>query len=287
MRKQWVQGLAICVLAASVAGACATTGRTTVDGSPPTGERLTGKFVWHDLLSDDPELAERFYAELLGWQFERTTRLGATYFIARVNGQAVAGLVPVPRREPARPVSQWIAYVSVPSVERAVRQVEARGGTVARGPVSVGGVGRAAIARDFAGAPFGIAAATGGDPPDGGEPVLGTFFWMEYLADDVAVALDFYRNVIGYRPDGSPNADGYHLLASDRARGGLYANPVAETRPVWLPYVRVADPAALAARVSDLGGRVLLAPSNSVRAGSLAIVADPSGAVLALQRLPL
>jgi len=50
----------------------------------------------------------------------------------------------------------------------------------------------------------------------------------------------------------------------------------------WLPYVRVDDAAALAGRVRDLGGEVLLAPSSEIRDGSLAIVADPSGAALAL-----
>jgi hypothetical protein len=38
--------------------------------------------------------------------------------------------------------------------------------------------------------------------------------------------------------------------------------------------------------VPDLGGTVLFAPRPDVRSGSLAIVADPTGAALALQRWP-
>jgi hypothetical protein len=38
--------------------------------------------------------------------------------------------------------------------------------------------------------------------------------------------------------------------------------------------------------VTGLGGRVLLEPSAQHRKGSLAIVADPSGAVVALQKFP-
>jgi predicted enzyme related to lactoylglutathione lyase len=48
----------------------------------------------------------------------------------------------------------------------------------------------------------------------------------------------------------------------------------------------VADPAALAARAASLGGTVLLAPDPDVRKGSLAVVADPSGAIVALQKYP-
>jgi predicted enzyme related to lactoylglutathione lyase len=56
--------------------------------------------------------------------------------------------------------------------------------------------------------------------------------------------------------------------------------------PNWLPYVFVNDPAGLAARVAGLGGRVLLTPSPDLRKGSLAVVADPTGAVVALQKYP-
>jgi uncharacterized protein len=50
--------------------------------------------------------------------------------------------------------------------------------------------------------------------------------------------------------------------------------------------VRVADPSASALRAQRLGGRVLLAPRADVRNGSVALIADPTGAVLALQRWP-
>ena len=287
MNKARARVLVVAVAVALVAGACATMGRTTVDGSAPTTTRLTGKFVWHDLLTDDVELATRFYSELLGWEFERGSRLGRPYYLARLDGAYVGGVVPLKPREPRRRVSQWVGYVSVPSVEQAARKAEAAGGSVARGPLNVGDVGRAALVRDPAGAPFGLATAAAGDPADESDPATGRFFWMEYLARDVPAALDFYRDVVGYRVDAAAGASGYFLLETDRDRAGLYANPVTDAPPVWLPYIRVEDPAALAVRVAELGGRVLLDPASGARDGSFAIVADPSGAVFALQRYPM
>jgi hypothetical protein len=38
--------------------------------------------------------------------------------------------------------------------------------------------------------------------------------------------------------------------------------------------------------VAGLGGKVLLAPRPDLRKGSLAVVADPAGAVVALQKYP-
>jgi hypothetical protein len=60
-----------------------------------------------------------------------------------------------------------------------------------------------------------------------------------------------------------------------------------EVRAHWLPYLRVEDPGSLAARVEELGGKLLLAPSDAARRGSVAIVLDPSGAPVAFQKWPV
>ena len=80
----------------------------------------------------------------------------------------------------------------------------------------------------------------------------------------------------------------YHVLRTSRGRAGLYRLPaaVADVEPNWLPYVLVADPGALAARVSDLGGRIVVPASPERRNGTLVVIADPGGAVLALQKYP-
>jgi len=64
-------------------------------------------------------------------------------------------------------------------------------------------------------------------------------------------------------------------------------NPWETVTPNWLPYIRVEDPAILVERVASLGGKVILAPSEDIRNGSVALIADPSGAAVALQRWPM
>jgi predicted enzyme related to lactoylglutathione lyase len=78
----------------------------------------------------------------------------------------------------------------------------------------------------------------------------------------------------------------YHLLKTDRPRAGLFASPWKREASAWLPYVRVEDPAAMARRVVELGGSVVLEPRADIRNGSLAIVVDPTGAAVALQKYP-
>jgi len=118
-------------------------------------------------------------------------------------------------------------------------------------------------------------------------------FWMEYLASDAEAALAFYRKLSGYETslqDGPRGIDYYLLRRDGRTRGGLFQIPKdadESVDPNWLPYVMVDDPGALAARADSLGGRVILEPNPAIRGGTLAIVADPTGGALALQKYPL
>ena len=76
------------------------------------------------------------------------------------------------------------------------------------------------------------------------------------------------------------------VLTRGRPRGGVLPAPRADLREAWLPYLLVSDPAPLVARAQSLGGTVLLAPRQDVRRGSLGVVIDPSGAMVALQKYP-
>jgi len=75
-------------------------------------------------------------------------------------------------------------------------------------------------------------------------------------------------------------------LRTDRPRAGLFLSPWTRDTSAWLPYVRVADPAAMAARAAELGATIAVAPKPAVRNASLAIIVDPTGAPLALQKFP-
>jgi hypothetical protein len=125
-----------------------------------------------------------------------------------------------------------------------------------------------------------------GDPPDV-EPPVHTWLWHELLANHADRALEFYESAFGYRAEPlkkNPSSEYRVLWSSGEARAGILQNPFEKTRSAWIPYVRVDDPAALAERVTELGGSVVIAPRPDVRDGTLALVLDPSGAPLALQK---
>jgi predicted enzyme related to lactoylglutathione lyase len=291
MKLQWKAVLAL-VAGSTLLLACSNKTATT----PPAGASASpgyhpGKFVWHDLVTRDPAAARRFYAGLLGWEFQDTTRNGKPYAVARAGGDPVAGIIahPDPTDEPAL----WLSYLSVANVDEAVAQVESAGGKTLYAPRDLADVARVAVVTDPQGAALGFVRLTGGDPEDPAAPEPGHVFWMEYMAQDAKKALEFYRDLSGYEAKVQSNESGidYHVLRRDgRTRAGLFEIPQDADKnvdPNWLPYILVDDPAALAQRAQSLGGKVILAPSQEIRGGTLAIVADPTGGALALQKYPL
>jgi hypothetical protein len=251
---------------------------------------LPGKFVWHDLLTTDSPAVEKFYAGLFGWTFEVQKGRENPYKVIRLAGVPVGGIVDVSAKKSEVPSSTWLSYISVADVDKAVAGFRGGSGKVLREPGPVGSSATAAVVVDPQGAILGLAKIAKGDPPDVDLVPEGSFLWMEYVAQDAPGAIAFYKDALGYiveRIDGGAAVEYYALKVGDKPRAGLYATPWKEVRSNWLPYVRVADAAAAAKKAEALGGRVLLAPKPEVRNGTLAIVTDPSGAALALQKWPI
>lgn len=243
-----------------------------------------GTFVWHDLVTENPNASRAFYSGLFGWTFEAGKGVDPDYTIIRHNGLPIGGIV-APREKTS---GQWLSYVVVPDVDRAVEAFRAGGGRVFRGPLKARGDLRVAAVADGQGAPIGL--ASGGPKIDmpTGVPEINRWLWMDYVARDVAPALEFYARVAGLRSEVAETRENvtYYRLANDRPRAGLFATPWPRETSLWLPYVRVADAAAAAMRAQELGGTIVVPPSPRIRNGSLAVVLDPGGAPIALQKYP-
>jgi len=157
------------------------------------------------------------------------------------------------------------------------------GGKTLMPVVQVNGRGDFAIFSDPAGALFGIARSDSGDPADF-QSRLGDWIWIQLAVKDSVRSADFYAAVGGYDKIArwDVNSDDDLLLsAGGYARAGV--SRVDDDRPaVWVPFVRVTDAADAAARAQSLGATLLLPPRDDVPGGDLAVIADPTGAVVGL-----
>ena len=266
--------------------ACTGPGAERLADFELSDEPLTGKYVWHDLITDDPAAARRFYGELFGWSFEATVHPnGGDYTLIRHGDGYLGGIVELPDPDGAD-YSRWLGYLSVADVDRAVALTREQGGRAVAGPLELGDVGRAAAIEDPQGAVVGLLRSRYGDPIDTAQRGRGDIVWNELLAADPAMAAAFYGELAGLQQVEEQRAGGvYRLLrAQNRDRAGILLRPADEVRPVWLTHFAVDDIARAVDRAEQLGGAVLVAPDPDVRDGLFAVITDPSGALLALRQ---
>jgi hypothetical protein len=253
----------------------------------PTQEYQVGKFVWHDLLTDKVPEVKNFYGELFGWEFEGNDDPKAAYTLIKHNGKPIGGIFYTDLKKDLNE-SQWLSYLSVSDVDSAAKIIEANGGIVHRKPWDMENRGRLAVVTDNQGALLVLFRSSTGDPAES-EPAINEWMWDELFSNDQEASLNFYEKLVGYHHESNVVRDTavYQvLMIEDKPRAGILQNPFERVRPNWLPYIRVKDPVALVEQVEDLGGQVYLAPREDIRKGSVALIVDPSGAAVAIQRWP-
>ena len=233
---------------------------------------------WVDLGSPDPQAAATFYGGLFGWTAEMDPRPEAGgYGMFTLGGKRVAGLGP---QMNTNMPPFWSVYVTVSDADEALAKVTAAGGTVVMGPMDVFDAGRMGIVQDSLGSFVSI-----WQPGEhiGAELVndAGTFAWNELATPDVAAAKTFYQSVFGWGLEAAASSDAAAIFTVDgKVVCGAHLAGEGEF-PAWSVWFAVEDCDASAARVTELGGSILM-PPNDMDFGRGAVVADPQGAVLGI-----
>ncbi|MGO9066165.1 MAG: VOC family protein [Myxococcaceae bacterium] len=253
---------------------------------PPRQEHHVGKVIFAELVTPDLATAKKFYGGLFGWTF-RDLEAGATHYAeASLDGHVVAGLIHRDLPEGKRRQPAWLTYISARDVDATTKTAVDRGATVLFEPHTIPDRGREAVFADPQGAVFAALDSSSGDPPE----VLaapGDWIWSSLMTSDPKTDAVFYQALFNYEVFDLPAAPGaqHFMLASDNyARASANTLPAngSDFHPYWLNYVRVRDAVQTAAKVVELGGRVLVEPRADRHGGMLAVVADPSGAPFGL-----
>lgn len=251
----------------------------------PTGAHIPGKVIWHDLLTDDVDSAQHFYSELFGWKFESpAVGQNSAYTLITLNGSRIGGMIDATKIRADVDLTQWVSILSVDDVDAATELVRTSGGTVFTEPTDLTGRGRISVVADSQGALVALLRTEGGDPKDQ-EPQIGGFLWDELWTDDPNQSIDFFRELVAY-DDNTVAIEGeeYRYLSSaGQPRVGIRKNPLPGLTPTWVTFIRVEDPAAITARVEELGGKVFVEAQTNPIGGQVAIIADPAGAGLVIQ----
>ncbi|NOR39851.1 MAG: hypothetical protein GQ537_01420 [Gammaproteobacteria bacterium] len=250
----------------------------------PTHAYHPGKVVWVDLVTSDIEQAADFYRKVFGWDIA-ISKDGA-FASASYNGSPVSTLARYEDNEAPDGEARWLISISVSDVADAAAAVKSNGGKVLEGPTDLPDRGRYVLVEDSRGALLMLLKASGGDPAD--EKALdNTWLWAELWTDEPGQAVEFYKSVVGYKSKSVRDASGDEILVLGRdntARATVVEIPWEEVEPNWLPYLQVQDVLATAKLAVESGGELVIAPMRDADGSTLAIVADPTGGVFAIQQ---
>jgi predicted enzyme related to lactoylglutathione lyase len=236
---------------------------------------------WVDLGTADTAKAAEFYSALFGWTVQEGPPEAGGYAIAELRGRPVAGLGP--QQNPGPPV--WATYVNVDDADKAAAKVAAAGGMTFVEPMDVLDVGRMAVFAD----PLGAVISVWQAKLHHGAGIVnepGTLTWNELVTTDTDAAAAFYAEVFGWGAVTHGEGVGAYteFQLADRSIAGMMLKPAempAEVPPYWGVYFAVADTDATAARVTELGGTIMM-PPRDMEAGRFAIAVDPTGAMFSV-----
>ena len=270
---------------------------------PERDRYIPGVPCWVDTSQPDPHAAVAFYSGLFGWEFEDVMPAGseARYFVARLRGGDVAAVGSIPEGMPQ--VAAWNTYIWVESADATASMVLEGGGKTLMEPFDVMDAGRMAVFADPEGAAFCVWQAG----RHRGASIVneaGSLNFNDLNTRDAVGAKSFYGSVFGWQALGLEGGfemwtlPGYgdHLEQGDPEMRKRMAdvgaptgfedvvaslNPLPGDQPAipahWGATFAVDDADAVAAKASELGGKVIVAPFDApwVR---MTVIADPQGA---------
>lgn len=238
-----------------------------------------GEPAWQDQASADPAKAAEFYTGLFGWECPDGDPEFGGYRNCTLNGQKVAGMGPNMGPGPA----YWATYFNVDNAEDVAKLVEDNGGQVMVASMPIGEYGSMAVFSDPTGAVFGVwqpGSHKGADVRN----EAGAACWHELVTSDTTAATAFYGAVFGWEAHAHGPATGpggyTEFKLGDKTIGGMMAKPPmmpAEVPSNWAVYFAVDDTDAVAAKVTELGGNVIMGPMD-IQPGRFAVVSDSTGA---------
>jgi len=248
----------------------------------PSGEQITGKFIWFDLATVDVVKEKAFYGDVFGWKFQTIGQTDDQYTLILNGDRNIAGLFQVKPREDAKVGALWIGLMSVADPKKAVSAVKQAGGSVHTEATSLAQRGTYALLKDPEGALFGVLKSDTGDPPDR-EMATGDFLWVDLFAKDIQRAAAFYQQLAGYQiVEDEGGVKRKFLVAADKYRAGIVPLPEDANRAGWLPYIKVDDVAATLKKIEAAGGQIIVEPDKTLLDGNLAIFVDPQGGMMGI-----
>ena len=242
-----------------------------------------GTPIWYELMTSDPDAAQAFYTDVIGWtvgSFPGAPDGPVDYRIfSAADGEGVGGMMKSPE---GGPPPGWFGYIGVDDVDAAVDRISAAGGTVCMPPTTLEGVGRMAMVADPQGVTFYVMKGASSEASTAFKRMApGHGEWNELQTSDDQAALAFYGDQFGWTKDGAmPMGDmgEYSFLSHGGGMIGAVMKAPPGERPGWNYFFRVGDIDQAKQRIETGGGSIRQGPIQVPGGDYVIYAADPQGA---------
>jgi len=250
-----------------------------------------------DTLTGDLDAAKTFYGTIFGWEFAGPGPMPGDppgeYFVARVDGDDVAGVGSLPAQgaDPIPPA--WNTHVSVDSADDAAARARAAGGSVLVEPFDAPPAGRMAVIADPAGGVLTVWEA--GDRAGAARVNEHSAWAMSLLTTaDPEAARAFYGELFSweaeafgpfwvFRLPGYFGGEEKQPVPRDVVAAMTNGDTTPPTQAFWSVDFWIADADGAAAAASSLGGKVVAEPFDDAMFRR-AVLAAPDGATFAISQ---
>ncbi|MDQ2993818.1 MAG: VOC family protein [Pseudomonadota bacterium] len=241
-----------------------------------------GRFVWHELHTQDRTKAQDFYVPLTGWKLkEFSMGPGEPYTLCQLGGKDHAGIMK--SQAPANVPPHWLPYIHVDDVDAAAKKVTELGGKVINPPMDIPDIARFAIVMDPTGGAFAIHQHYTPYQAEPETPQVGSFCWDELFTSDPEAAANFYSALFGYTQESMDMgpAGTYRILKNgDKRRAGIMQSPPEMPGTYWSSYIAVKSVDESTKKARELNAQVMVEPQDIPHVGRFSVVQDPTGAVI-------
>jgi predicted enzyme related to lactoylglutathione lyase len=112
----------------------------------------------------------------------------------------------------------------------------------------------------------------------------GAFSWFELMTSDVDSAKNYYSKLFGWDTEDMSMGDTNYTVVKigEDGIGGIMRTPsqAEGAPPNWGVYVTVDDVDAASRKAEELGGKILVPPTDIPNVGRFCVLQDPQGATI-------
>ena len=240
--------------------------------------------IWHDLITPDLTVSKSFYKALFGWTYAEKNIKGFKYTLIYNGSKVLGGMIEVPNIQS----STWISSLPLEAAElnKRIKLAMANGAKLAIQPLKVAGLGKQVVLEGPQGSVFSLSSKNAFNSSLKTHTDSNSWLGMELWADNPAESKAFYEKTFEVTTEeiSVDNKPYWYFKNGETPLAGMTKNPVTNQGSQWVPYVKVASPAAIVTATKQAGGDVILAPTDTIRNGKLTLIQDPHGALIAAQQ---